>query len=219
MPLKLSYAVTIHKCQGMTLESAVLDLKGGCFSAGSTYVGLSRVKEFKNLYLENELTISDIITNRDAVEYTKKISLEALARRQKDIEMFGLEHMLNEEKSTAGRSQGSNNDDDELKELTLLECLVSESWDQNKNLRQTLTNLEKKGISLFSDFCSKNRMTSSGFIYKKKVYNSKDVIDMPLGEWLILHDVILYLDINDSHVLSALKTNKETSEKLLAEVN
>jgi hypothetical protein len=133
--------------------------------------------------------------------------------------MFGLEHMLNEEKSTAGRSQGSNNDDDELKELTLLECLVSESWDQNKNLRQTLTNLEKKGISLFSDFCSKNRMTSSGFIYKKKVYNSKDVIDMPLGEWLILHDVILYLDINDSHVLSALKTNKETSEKLLAEVN
>ena len=46
-PLKLAYAITIHKSQGLTLEYVVIDL--GEFSAGLTYVGLSRVRRLVDL--------------------------------------------------------------------------------------------------------------------------------------------------------------------------
>jgi ATP-dependent DNA helicase PIF1 len=52
MPLILSWAVTIHKIQGATLESAVMDLGNTVFEYGQMYVALSRVKSLEGLYLE-----------------------------------------------------------------------------------------------------------------------------------------------------------------------
>ena len=43
-PLKLGWAVTIHKAQGLTLESCSVDLGEGAFATGQTYVALSRCK-------------------------------------------------------------------------------------------------------------------------------------------------------------------------------
>ena len=49
LPLKLVWAVTIHKCQGMTLNKAVVDLGKKEFSAGLTFVACSRVRQLKDL--------------------------------------------------------------------------------------------------------------------------------------------------------------------------
>jgi Helicase len=43
MPLTLSWAITIHKAQGMTMERATIDLGKSEFSSGMTFVALSRV--------------------------------------------------------------------------------------------------------------------------------------------------------------------------------
>ena len=43
-PLILAYAITIHKCQGVSLECAIVDISENVFSAGMAYVALSRVK-------------------------------------------------------------------------------------------------------------------------------------------------------------------------------
>ena len=51
-PLTLSWAVTIHKCQGLTLENIVVDMKGR-FNWGQAYVALSRVKSLQGLYITN----------------------------------------------------------------------------------------------------------------------------------------------------------------------
>ena len=51
IPLIYSWAITIHKAQGLTLENAVIDIGTNVFADGQTYVALSRVKSLDGLYL------------------------------------------------------------------------------------------------------------------------------------------------------------------------
>ena len=50
-PLILAYAVTIHKCQGLSLDCAIVDLSDQVFSAGMAYVAISRVRTLAGLHL------------------------------------------------------------------------------------------------------------------------------------------------------------------------
>ena len=50
-PLILAYAVTIHKCQGLSLDCALMDLSDRIFSLGMAYVALSRVRTLNGVYL------------------------------------------------------------------------------------------------------------------------------------------------------------------------
>ena len=86
LPISLAYAVTIHKCQGLTLDSAVVDLTGGVFAEGQTYVALSRVRSFKNLKLTKKLLVSDVKFSPLAVSFTEDSSNSAIQRTEIDLE-------------------------------------------------------------------------------------------------------------------------------------
>ena len=62
-PLKLGWAVTIHKAQGLTLESCSIDLGQGAFATGQTYVALSRCKTLNSLNLFQELQVRDALVD------------------------------------------------------------------------------------------------------------------------------------------------------------
>ena len=68
LPLHPAYALTIHKAQGMTLKSVVLDRGNrGCFAHGQCYVAVSRVRKLEDLHLVQPLTLADIIVDPDVL--------------------------------------------------------------------------------------------------------------------------------------------------------
>jgi ATP-dependent exoDNAse (exonuclease V) alpha subunit len=68
-PLRLAWAVTIHKSQGKTYDRAIIDLGSGTFSAGQTYVALSRITALDGLYLTRPLRPSDIRVDHDVLRF------------------------------------------------------------------------------------------------------------------------------------------------------
>lgn len=64
-PLRLAWAVTIHKSQGKTYDRAIIDLGSGAFAPGQTYVALSRLTSLDGLYLSRPLRPSDIRVDPD----------------------------------------------------------------------------------------------------------------------------------------------------------
>ena len=71
-PLKLGWAVTIHKAQGLTLESCSVDLGEGAFATGQTYVALSRCKTLNALSLYRELKTKDALVDPDIQNFHKE---------------------------------------------------------------------------------------------------------------------------------------------------
>ena len=63
-PLKLAYAVTIHKSQGLSLDAASIELGRGCFAPGQLYTALTRVRTFSGLSIDRRIEERD--NKRDA---------------------------------------------------------------------------------------------------------------------------------------------------------
>ncbi len=70
-PLRLAWALTIHKSQGLTLDNAYIDFGRGTFAHGQAYVALSRCRSLEGLALARALRPSDILFDPRASDYER----------------------------------------------------------------------------------------------------------------------------------------------------
>ncbi|MFA5648745.1 MAG: helix-turn-helix domain-containing protein [Bacteroidales bacterium] len=71
-PLKLAWAITIHKSQGLTFDRAIIDAQAA-FTHGQVYVALSRCRTFEGLVLSSQINTNSIITDKTVKGFSKDV--------------------------------------------------------------------------------------------------------------------------------------------------
>ena len=80
-PIRLAWAITIHKSQGLTFERAIIDARNS-FAHGQTYVALSRCKTLEGMVLESPLRREAIISDSTVDNFTKEVERNKPGNRQ-----------------------------------------------------------------------------------------------------------------------------------------
>jgi hypothetical protein len=93
-PVKLAWAITIHKSQGLTFEKAIIDV-GEAFADGQVYVALSRLRSIEGLVMRTRIDPDVISTDKQIVLFTKNNNVpEALPEVMKGKQREYIRHLI-----------------------------------------------------------------------------------------------------------------------------
>lgn len=75
-PLALGWAITIHKSQGLTMDALTLNLGGGAFAEGQTYVALSRARTIEGITLTRPISMRDVKVDPVVVAFYRELGID-----------------------------------------------------------------------------------------------------------------------------------------------
>lgn len=73
-PIRLAWAITVHKSQGLTFSRVAIDFTGGVFAGGQAYVALSRCTSLDGISLKKEIQRNDIFVRPDIVSFASRFN-------------------------------------------------------------------------------------------------------------------------------------------------
>lgn len=96
-PIRLAWAITVHKSQGLTFSRAVIDFTGGVFAGGQTYVALSRCTSLEGIQLKKPINRADIFIRPEIVSFSEQFNNRtaidrALKQAQADVQYIAAVH-------------------------------------------------------------------------------------------------------------------------------
>ena len=90
-PIRLAWAITIHKSQGLTFSRAVIDFTGGVFAGGQAYVALSRCTSLEGIQLKKPVSRADVLVRPEIIGFAERFNNSqaidrALKQAQADVQ-------------------------------------------------------------------------------------------------------------------------------------
>ncbi len=80
-PIRMAWAITVHKSQGLTFSRVVIDFTGGVFAGGQTYVALSRCTALEGIQLKKPVSRADIFVRPEIVSFAARFNNQAAIDR------------------------------------------------------------------------------------------------------------------------------------------
>ncbi len=129
-PVKLAWAITVHKSQGLTFDKAIIDV-GNAFAPGQVYVALSRLRSLKGLTLRTRIDPSVVSTDRDVMAFSERQhTQQPLPQQLKEQQRLYLQAVLTSTfdlgdiKVKVGFVQNDHTDVDEFEDASMKTALA-----------------------------------------------------------------------------------------------
>ena len=176
-PLRLAWAITVHKSQGLTFRQVRIDFSGGgAFAGGQTYVALSRCTSLNGIILEEPIHRSDIFVRPEVIQFAQRYNdgqLMAIHSRY-DIEQPHIQRFIRRKLAVITRQQNRiqeleteiNRRDDLLKRLAAEYVLLGKECEHEHMLDAAIRNYQK-ALDLYPDAFEAQRRIKKLTVKKK----------------------------------------------------